>query len=317
MPHLPDDVVAVARELAPEGFRVEVADLAEDRVAALAAMARADYLFGFPYHLDEEAFQAAARNVKLIQLLSAGFDEIDVVAAAAHGLPVATNGGGNAVAVAEHTVLLMLAALKRFPHLTAAVLEDRWPVPNTYSEGIFELRGKVVGLIGLGQIGRRVADLVRAFGAEVEYFDVFRQPEDAERELGVVYRELQELLARADVVSLHLPLSELTDRMLGAEQFALIKPGAVLVNTARGQLIDESALLAALESGRVRAAALDTLAVEPASPGGNPLVGHPSVIVTPHSAGSTWDSWYSRMRNGFDNILAVAAGDEPRWKVTP
>lgn len=317
MPNLPDDVVALARELAPSGYRIEVADLTEDRDHALASMARADYLLGFPYHLDEEAFTAAGKNVKLIQLLSAGFDEIDVQAAAAHGMPVATNGGANAVAVSEHAVMLMLAALKRLPAMTAAVLDDRWPVPNTYSSGIFELRGKSVGLVGLGQIGRRVAELCRAFGATVSYYDVFRPDPAVERDLDVTYAELDELLANSDVVSLHLPLSELTEHMIGERQFAVLKPGAVLVNTARGQLIDEVALLAALDIGTVRAAALDTFAVEPAAPGDNLLVGHPRVIATPHSAGSTWDSWYARLNNGFANISAVSAGDSPRWKVSP
>jgi phosphoglycerate dehydrogenase-like enzyme len=317
MPTLPDDVVALARELAPTGYRVEVGDLATDRDDALARMGQADYLLGFPYHLDEEAFTAAGKNVKLIQLLSAGFDEIDVDAAAAHGMPVATNGGANAVAVAEHALLLMLAALKRFPAMTAAVLADEWPVPNTYSSGIFELRGKTVGLVGLGQIGRRVAELCTAFGATVDYYDVFRPDPAVDRDLGVTYAELDDLLSRSDVVSLHLPLSDLTEHMIGEPQFSALKHGAVLVNTARGQLIDEAALLAALNAGVVRAAALDTFEREPASPGDNPLVGHPRVIATPHSAGSTWDSWYARLNNGFANIAAVSAGGAPRWKVSP
>ncbi|MGV9797772.1 NAD(P)-dependent oxidoreductase [Mycobacterium sp. NPDC003449] len=315
LPQLPADVIALARDLAPRGFRIEVADLRQDRESALRHLSRADYLLGFPYHLDEEAFAAAAENVKLIQLLSAGFDEIDVDAAARHGMPVATNGGANAIAVAEHTLMLVLACLKQLPAMTTAVLDAAWPVPNTYSSNIFELHGKTVGLIGLGQIGRRVAALTQAFGAEVVYFDVVRPEPSHENDLGVTYLPLDELLGRADVVSLHLPFSERTDKLIGSAEFGAMKKGAVLVNTARGQLIDEVALLGALNSGTVRVAALDTLTIEPASPADNPLVGHPSVITTPHSAGSTWDSWYARLRNGFANIETVEAGGRPRWQV--
>lgn len=317
MPALPDDVLELARSLAPEGFRVEVADLDLDRPHALGLMARADYLLGFPYHLDAEAFAAASSGVKLIQLLSAGFDEIDIEQAAEHGMPVATNGGANSVAVSEHAILLTLAALKRLPELSARVLAADWPIPNTYSSNIFELNGKVFGLVGLGQIGRKVAHLAQAFGATVVYYDVFRPEVEVEKQLGVEYLELDELLSRSDVVSLHLPLSDLTERMIGDEQFAAIKPGAVLVNTARGQLVDEAALLRALDSGRVSVAALDTLAHEPATTETSPLVGHANVIVTPHSAGSTWDSWRVRLENGFSNIVAVENGESPRWKVTP
>jgi phosphoglycerate dehydrogenase-like enzyme len=317
MPALPDDVIALARSLAPDGYRVEVADLDLDRDHALALMAQADYLLGFPYHLDAEAFTAAAHNVRLIQLLSAGFDEIDINQAADLGMPVATNGGANSVAVSEHAILLTLAALKRLPELSARVLAGDWPVPNTYSSNVFELNGKVFGLVGLGQIGRKVAGLAQAFGAEVVYFDVFRPGDDVEMQLGVEYLELDDLLSRADVVSLHLPLSELTEGMIGEPQFAAIKPGAVLVNTARGQLVDEAALLRALDSGRLSFAALDTLAHEPATTETSPLIGHPRVIVTPHSAGSTWDSWRVRLENGFANIVGVANGESPRWKVTP
>lgn len=316
MPRLPDDVIALARELAPPGFRVEVADLARDRDEALTAMARADYLLGFPYHLDDEAFDAASRNVRLIQLLSAGYDEIDVAAAARYGLPVATNGGANSVAVAEHAMMLVLAAFKRLPAMSAAVLDGLWPVPNTYSSDIFELHGKTVGLVGFGQIGRRVAALAHAFGAHVTYYDLVRPDPAVERELDASYLELDDLLAQADVVSLHIPLSPQTEGMLGTKQFGLMRKGVVLVNTARGQLIDETALLDALDSGVVRMAALDTFAKEPATRENSPLVGHPSVLATPHSAGSTWDSWYARLRNGFANIETVAVGGQPRWRVT-
>lgn len=317
LPELPDDVVALARELAPPGYRIEVGDLARDRAAALDLLGRADYLLGFPYHLDDEAFLAAAQHVKLIQLLSAGYDEIDVAAAARRGLPVATNGGANSVAVSEHAIMAMLAALKRLPAMSAAVLDGQWPVPNTYSGGIFELSGKTVGLIGFGQIGKRVARLATAFGARVQYYDVVRAAADVEGDLGATYADLAELLASSDIVSLHMPYSEETGTLLGVEQFALVKGCMVLVNTARGQLIDEAALLDALDSGAVRVAALDTFAKEPATRETNPLVGHPSVIATPHSAGSTWDSWHARLRNGYANIEAVAAGGNPRWKVTP
>jgi phosphoglycerate dehydrogenase-like enzyme len=177
---------------------------------------------------------------------------------------------------------------------------------------IYELEGKTVGLVGLGNIGRQVARRVKAFDAQVIYYDVFRTDPQEERELGVQYVPLETLLATADIVSLHVPLNESTRHMIDAQALGHMKPTAIIINTCRGEVIDEQALIEALQQRRILAAGLDTQAKEPADPN-NPLLRLPNVTLTPHSAGPTVDSFRKRFQNGYANIERVARGQPPLW----
>ena len=177
-----------------------------------------------------------------------------------------------------------------------------------------ELSGRTFGIIGLGNIGKKVARRVAAFDARVIYYDVRRLPEHEEDALGVRFVLLDELLRGADVVSLHVPLDDRTRHLLGARELGLMKPGAVLINTCRGPVVDEAALQEALESGRLAGAGLDVLVEEPPAKD-HPLFGLPNVTFTPHSAGPTWENWVARFRNGFDNIQRVAGGAPPLWVI--
>ena len=163
-------------------------------------------------------------------------------------MPVANNGGANAISVAEHALMLMLTVSRRLIWTHASVAAGRWrgngPAPRMY-----ELFDKTLGIVGLGTIGKKVARLARAFGMRVEYYDIARLPEDAEDALGVRFRLLRELLRRADVVSLHVPLNDSTRHMIGAAELALMKREAILVNTCRGPVVDEAALTRALADG--------------------------------------------------------------------
>jgi glyoxylate reductase/D-3-phosphoglycerate dehydrogenase len=248
-----------------------------------------------------------------VQLLSAGYDKVDLGRLRESRTLVATNGGANAVAVAEHTIMLMLAVLRRLRDLDARTRAGRWRPSGPEGE-IYELDGKTVGLVGLGMIGRHVATRLRPFEACVRYFDVRRLRPEEEQALGIGYAPLDELLSTADVVSLHVPLNATTLKLINRERLETIKKGAILINTCRGEVIDEQALCEAIRSGQLLGAGLDTFTVEPPDTG-NPLFTLANVIVTPHIAGPTWDSWRKRFVNAYANIVRVAEGKRPLWVV--
>jgi phosphoglycerate dehydrogenase-like enzyme len=172
----------------------------------------------------------------------------------------------------------------------------------------------MVGLVGLGNIGKKVARRLVACDARVQYYDVHRLTEDAEDALGIRFALLDELLRTSDVVSLHVPLDDRTRGMIGARELALMRPGAVLINTCRGPVVDEAALHRALTTGQLAGAGLDVMKEEPPARD-HPLFALPNVTLTPHTAGPTWENWTARFRNGFDNIQRVAAGQRPLWVI--
>ena len=277
----------------------------EDRVRLLA---KAEYLMGSwvttSVTLTEQDYAAAPR-LKLVQVMSAGYEHVDVRLAQRFGVHVATFGDAMASVVAEHTLMLMLAVYRRLLQLDAAVRSGAWRREEPVMR---ELRGKRVGLIGLGYIGREVAVRLRAFGAEVVYFS--RTPIDSD------FVPLDELLATSDIVSLHVPLAPSTRGMIGARELALMKPEAVLINTTRGPVVDQAALLSALRDGRLAGAGLDVLDPEPPD-GADPLLQLPNVVFTPHNAGQSDEVWPRIVRTCFANIERVARGEPPLFPAKP
>jgi phosphoglycerate dehydrogenase-like enzyme len=310
-PKQPDAILEIARSLTPPGFELVVVDPGTPEFYQAAT--EAEYYLGLARQMGGEFFRAAPK-LRLVQLLSAGYDRVDLEAARKAGVPVANNGGANAIAVAEHTLMLMLAVQKRLVRFHNDVVAGKWRVGNLADGRVYELAGKTLGIVGLGNIGKKVARRAAAFDMRVQYYDVARLTEDQEDALGVRFVLLTELLRTSDVVSLHVPLDDTTRRMLSAREFALMKPSAILINTCRGPVVDEAALHQALVDGRIAAAGLDVMVEEPPKPD-HPLFGLPNVTLTPHSAGPTWENWTARFRNGFDNIQRVAAGRAPRWVI--
>jgi phosphoglycerate dehydrogenase-like enzyme len=227
---------------------------------------------------------------------------------------VANNGGANAIAVAEHTLMHTLAGLKRLVQFHTQVVAGTWRGGDHAETPVSELAGKTLGIVGLGNIGKKVARRAAAFDAHVQYYDIVRLTEDQEDALGVRFVLFGELLRTSDVVSLHVPLDDTTRNMISTPEIALMKPGAILINTCRGPVVDERALQRALVEGRLAGAGLDVLADEPPAPD-HPLFALPNVTLTPHSAGPTRENWTARFRNGFDNIQRVAGGGRPRWVI--
>jgi len=222
-----------------------------------------------------------AKKLRVIGRAGVGVDNVDVEAATHRGVLVMNTPGGNAVSVAEHTLALMLSLARAVPQANASTQAGRWE-KSAFSGT--ELRGKTLGLVGLGRVGTEVARRACAFEMKVLAYDPYVTPAAA-REVKVELLALDELLAQSDFVSLHTSLSAATEKMIGAEAIAKMKKGARLINCARGELIDESALAEALKSGKLAGAALDTFAKEP--PKDSPLIGMPTLIATPHIAGST------------------------------
>lgn len=271
-------------------------------------LAEHDCLVLFPGVLDDEAVRAAA-SLSLIQLVSAGYDRINVKLCRELGVPVANNGGTNSLDVAEHALMLMLSALRRFADFDRFVKAGQWRGIDS-GTNTFTLDGKTVGIIGFGNIGRRVAGLLRPFGCHVIFSDAYPPPEEVSVGLGARQVGLEELFAQSDLITIHVPLNDDTRNMVNDDTLALMKPTAWLINTCRGEVVDETALHSALERRQIAGAALDVLVQEPPPPE-HPLLSLDNVIFTPHTAGVTFDSFSRRGEFIFNNIDRVARGEEP------
>ncbi len=310
-PNQPDEILNMARTLTPPGYELVVADVGTPKFYDVAP--EIEYFMGLSRGIGGEFFRSTPK-LKLVQLLSAGYDRVDIEAARKAKVPVSNNGGANAIAVSEHTVMLMLAVLKRLVRFHNDIVAGKWRVGNQVEGAVYELSSKLVGIVGLGNIGKKVARRVQAFDARVQYYDVLRLTEAEEDQLGVRFVLLDELLRTSDIVSMHVPLDDTTRAMISTRELSLMKPSAIIVNTCRGPVIDEAALHAALTSRKIAAAGLDVMVEEPPAKD-HPLFSLPNVTFTPHSAGPTWENWAARFRNGFDNIQRVASGRAPKWTV--
>lgn len=225
---------------------------------------------------------AAAGKLRIVGRAGIGVDNIDVTEASRRGVIVENTPSGNAVTTAEHALCLLLSLARHIPQATASMKAGKWE-KNKFSGS--ELLGKTLGVVGLGNIGRIVADRARGLRMNVLGYDPFLGKEAADR-LGVELAELDEVFRRADYITVHAPLTSATRGLIGADAFAQMKRGVLIVNAARGGIVDEDALVAALETGVVAGAALDVFVDEP-PPAGHPLIAHPHVICTPHLGAST------------------------------
>lgn len=298
------------REMAPAGFDLTIATAGSPEYEA--AIAEADFLVGFVDMLVTDQLFKDAPNLKLIQLLSAGYNSADIEAARTAGVPICNNGGANSTAVSEHAILLMLAVSRQLVKQHVNVAAGRWR--GNEPPKLHELRGKTLGLIGLGSIGKKTARLAAAFGMHVTYYDIQRLTEAEEDALDVRFRLFSEIIRESDLISLHVPLNDSTRHMIGAAQFADMQPDAVLINTSRGPVVDEAALTNALTTGQIAAAGLDVFDEEP-TPADNPLLKLDNVTLTAHMAGPTFESHKARVRNAFDNVQRVARSEPPLWVI--
>jgi len=249
----------------------------------------------------------AAKNLKAIGRPGVGVDNVDLVAATERGIPVVIAPGANTRSVAEHALALIFAASKDILHSDAQTRSGNFNVRNSYKA--FELLGKTLGLIGYGNIGRELAKLSAAIGLKVIVYDPFVARESIEQQ-GYRYEpEMDQVLSKADVISLHVPLTLKTRNLIGERELGIMKSSAVLINCARGEIIDEAALAAALSNHAIHSAAADVLTTEPVSPE-HPLLKLDNFIITPHMAGLTQEAAAGVCTMAAEGVLAIVNGEK-------
>ena len=268
----------------------------------------ADYLVTKSSGRIPESWIAQTTRLKLVQTLGQGADHLPLALLTKRGIPVANAGGSNAVAVAEHAVLLMLASMRRFL-ANVALIQQGKRRDDSKIRYCHQLCGKTVGIVGFGNIGRWVCKIVYGFGANIIVSDSIEiRGSDLPGEARQV--ALEELLTKADIVTLHVPLAESTRHMVDWEQLKRMKSTAFLINTSRGDIVDEGALIRALREGVISGAGLDVFHQEPLNPN-SPLLLMENVVATPHIGGSVWENWIPRVHVAWNNIQRVSRGEIP------
>ena len=305
--HAPAAVYDIIRSQLPAGFEL-VTLAADDDAERRARAVDCEVIIVAATPLRRDVIDAATR-LRLVHHQGVGYhDTVDTKALAARGIPLALTPEGTSIGVAEHTVLLALAVCKRLPYADAELRQGRWHI-NALRPESRELSGMTVGYLGMGRIGQAVVERLRGFGTTGLYVDdVAPLAPERERELGLERVAFDTLLARADLLSLHLPLTAATRHIVDRAAIAKMKPGALIVNTARGGLIDEAALAEALADGRLGGAGLDVFEKEPPAPS-DPLLALRSVVATPHISAGTRDALVTKMRSLFANVRRFYAGE--------
>lgn len=296
---LHENIEAAVRRHAPDDWSLTFANSREhDAQLQCIASADAALLIGMPV---PASLIDASPNLRFVQKLGIGVDKIDLEACRKRGIAVARIAGGNATPVAEHALMLMLATLRRLPLIDRRTRQGEWQKEE--SRGIHrQISGRTVGIVGFGAIGRALAQLLTGFDARVVFYDPQPCPPDVATHLQAEPLELDELIRASDIISLHLPLLAETRKLINRERISRMKPGTILVNCARGGLVDETALLQALDAGHVMGAGLDVFENEP--PSGNLLLASDATVVTPHLAGATFDNFVNVLKRGIENTQA-------------
>lgn len=298
-------VLEIVKSCVPEGFKVRT--LCENSTKALIeCVGDADYILASGrVKITKEVLDEASK-LKMIQRTGVGLDSLDLEELKSRNIPLYVNQGVNAESVAEHTLLLMLASLRRLPIIHRNTERGIW---KKQEQGIqtYELAGKTVGLVGMGNIAKTVVALLKGFGVNVLYYDPYPLNAEQEVELGAHYCEYEKMLSKVDILSLHCPLTEQTRKIVNRESLAKIRKGAILINTARGELVDMNAVVDALKSGLLSFAGLDVHEEEPLT-GNKEIMKLENVILTPHIGGITYDSFYRMMHDAMRNIVKFEDG---------
>ena len=300
----------ILKSVVPDGFKVETLDeLSYD--CLLRQAVDADFLLVSGRLPIDECVLSAAKHLKMIQRTGVGTEMLDIEAIKQYGIPVYVNSGVNAQSVAEHTITLLLAALKRLPQINAQTHKRVWKKQQV-GVTTHELKGKTVALVGMGNIGRLVAQMLHVFDANIIYTDLVRQSAETEERLGLAYyNSFESMLPQCDILSFHCPLTKDNTEMLNKNTVAMMKPGAIVVNTARGKLINPDDLYEAVKTGYLAAAALDTHYEEPLQEGYK-LAELDNIILTPHIGGLSYEAFQQMMASAIENIVAYEKGEFQR-----
>lgn len=292
--------------LVPAGFTLEILNTM-DSEELKQRIVDADYLLVSGRMKVNEDILKEAKQLKMVQRTGVGLDHIDLNYLKEHQIPLYVNQGVNALSVAEHALLLMLAVLKRLPYIDSFVKNGGWDKQNNGIQN-HELSGKTIGIIGAGHIGRTLVQLLSGFDVNIIYYDAYRLDETKEKQYNMKYVDFDTLLKESDVISLHCPLLDSTRHMINEETLGKMKSSAVLINTSRGPLIDEEALVKALQQKTIAAAGIDVYESEPVAKE-SPLLQLENIITTPHIAGITRESFGSMISKAFANMVAFEQED--------
>lgn len=288
----------VVRRLLPDGFTIAFAQT-NDESEHRTMVSEASVIMAVGTYVTAELI-ARAPHLKLIQKWGIGVDKIDLIAARKAGVTVAITSGATSVPVSEHTLMLMLATSRRLPLAHRSLQEGKW-IATELRTVCSMLDGKTIGLFGFGNIARFVAKRLAGFDVKIIYHSRRRIDSEIEKQYRVEYVDFQTLLSQSDLLSLHAPLTPETRELFNRTTFDKMKRGAILINTARGELINEADLVEALTSGQLSGAGLDTFSGEPPS-ASNPLFHLDQVVATPHSAGGVFDNVPNIVGHMFSNI---------------
>lgn len=303
------DVYEIVRSQLPEGFSLLTLSNNDDQ-ERLEKAKEADFFLVADAAVAEKHIEAAPK-LKLIQHQGVGYERIDVAAARKRGIPVALTPEGTSIGVAEHVFLLILALYKKLLKAHSCLVQGEWLQWGLRSNS-YEIYGKTIGLVGFGRIAQEVALRAKAFGAKIIYFDKYVQVSlEEKKNLGAEsVNTLDELLAQSDIVSIHVPMTAETKEMVNASFLQKMKDSAILVNTARGKIVNEEALTKALENKWIAGAGLDVFYTEPLAPQ-SPLIRLENVVLTPHISAGTCDALITKMRAAFGNMQRVLRQEEP------
>ncbi len=261
----------------------------------------------------DAALLDAGKSLKVVGRHGVGYDQIDVEAATARGIQVVYTPGANTQSVAEHVFALMIGLSKHFTRMIAELIAYNYNARTSMTGR--DIAGKTIGIVGFGRIGRRVGEIAHlGFGMNVLYNDIVAPPEEVERRCNARRTELPELLAASDYVTLHVPLDPSTRGLINRQTLALMRPDAILLNTCRGPVVDETAVAEALDAKKLWGYGADVYTVEPPSPG-HPLIGRADVLLTPHSAAQTVESLRNMATTIAEEVLGVLNGVVPRYPV--
>ena len=305
------------QRVAPEGVEIGWVDSTRsiDDQAAELQNAQVAILAGAGFGVE---VAQRAPNLKLVQTTSAGTDTLDKTALGEMGIRVANNGGGNAVAVAEHTIALLVSTLRKLQLQFNAAKAGEWAadIRAAWFSQANEIAGKTVGIVGLGRIGSRVARRLQGWECDIIYADMVDPPQGVEEELNLTRVSLDELLQSSDVITLTFSSTVRPRGMISDREFDMMKPTVVFINACRGPVVDEAALIRALEGGKVAQAGLDVLELEP-TPVDNPLLKMDNVLVTPHLASFTQEAGEKSRTFATYNAARVLRGEDPESVVLP
>jgi phosphoglycerate dehydrogenase-like enzyme len=289
---------------APDSFVLTLVDFKHPDENLQALLSHADAIIG-QVNLSDSQFKSAGK-LKIIQTLSAGYDKIDLEKAGQYKVRIANNDGENAVSVAEHVLMLIFALYRRLLFHHHSVTNGPW---KNLKHTNRELSGKTLGIYGLGHVGKALAQRASALGVKVQYFDILRQFE-AEKKWRLKYVFPEDLLKSSDIISYHVPKTKFTRKIINHNSLKQMRPDALLINTSRGDVQDETAIYEALSSGQISGAGIDVFEVEPL-PENSPLRKLKNVVLTPHSS-PDMESYIRTIRNALDNLIRVSKFEEPQ-----